>query len=77
MTHATPSPSPDTELEQTAWDLDPLVNGAGPDGARAQLTESLERAQAFAASYAGKLAELDSAGLERAMRELGEIQDLV
>jgi oligoendopeptidase F len=77
MTHATPSPSPDTELEQTAWDLDPLVNGDGPDGARAQLTQSLERAQAFATSYAGKLAELDGAGLARAMRELGEIQDLV
>ena len=77
MTHANPSPSPDTELEQTAWDLDPLVNGAGPDGARAQLTESLQRAQAFAASYANKLSALDSAGLEQAMRELGEIQDLV
>ncbi len=78
MTHATSSfPSPDTELEQTAWDLDPLVDGAGPDGARAQLTESLERAQAFAASYAGKLSELDGVGLEQAMRELGEIQDLV
>ena len=76
VTHAT-DPSPDTELEQTAWDLDPLVDGAGPDGARAQLTQSLERAQAFAASYAGKLAELDSAGLEQAMHELGEIQDLV
>jgi oligoendopeptidase F len=78
VTHATPSsPSPDTELEQTAWDLDPLVDGAGPDGARAQLTQSLERAQSFAASYAGKLSELDGAGLEQAMRELGEIQDLV
>ena len=78
MTHATSSsPSPDTELKQTAWDLDPLVDGAGPDGARAQLTESLERAQAFAASYAGKLSELDGAGMEQAMRELGEIQDLV
>jgi oligoendopeptidase F len=78
VTHATSSfPSPDTELEQTAWDLDPLVDGAGPDGARAQLTESLERAQAFAASYAGKLSELDGVGLEQAMRELGEIQDMV
>ncbi|HWX87014.1 MAG TPA: M3 family oligoendopeptidase [Solirubrobacteraceae bacterium] len=67
----------DPELLATAWNLDPLVGGEGPDGARAQLTESLERAQAFAASYAGKLSELDSVGLEQAMRELGEIQDLV
>jgi oligoendopeptidase F len=69
--------STDPELQATAWNLDPLVGGDGPDGARAQLTESLERAQAFAASYAGKLSELDGAGLEQAMRELGEIQDLV
>ncbi|MGA9284272.1 MAG: M3 family oligoendopeptidase [Solirubrobacteraceae bacterium] len=67
----------DPELQATAWNLDPLVGGDGPDGARRQLTESLERAQAFAASYAGKLSELDSAGLGQAMRELGEIQDLV
>ena len=69
--------SSDPELQATAWNLDPLVGGEGPDGARAQLTESLERAQAFATSYAGKLGDLDSSGLERAMRELGEIQDLV
>jgi len=37
----------------------------------------LKRAQAFAGSYAGKLESLDSEALERAMRELGEIQDLV
>ena len=67
----------DPELQATAWNLDPLVGGAGPDGARSLLTDSLERAQAFAANYARKLSELDSAGLERAMRELGEIQDLV
>jgi oligoendopeptidase F len=77
VTHATPSPSTDAELQQTAWDLEPLVGGAGADGARAQLAQALERAQAFAASYAGKLPELDSAALEDAMRELGEIQDLV
>jgi len=77
VTHATPSPSPDTELQQTAWNLDPLVDGAGPDGARAQLAQALQRAQAFASEYVGKLAQLDSAALERAMRELGEIQELV
>ena len=77
MTHATPSPSPDTELQQTAWNLDPLVDGAGPDGARAQLAQALQRAQAFASEYVGKLAQLNSAALERAMRELGEIQELV
>jgi oligoendopeptidase F len=77
MATDTASESTDPELQATAWSLDPLVNGEGPDGARAQLTESLERAQAFAAGYARKLSELDSADLEQAMRELGEIQDLV
>ncbi|MFZ1155851.1 MAG: M3 family oligoendopeptidase [Solirubrobacteraceae bacterium] len=69
--------STDPELQATAWNLDPLVEGRGPDGARAQLAQSLERAQAFAARYAGKLAELDCGGLELAMRELGTIQELV
>jgi oligoendopeptidase F len=67
----------DPELEQAAWDLDPLVDGQGDDGARTQLKQALDRAQAFAASYAGKLGELDGAGLERAMGELAEIQELV
>jgi oligoendopeptidase F len=67
----------DPELEQAAWDLDPLVDGQGPDGARAQLKQAFERAQAFAARYAAKLGELDSVGLEQAMRELAEIQELV
>jgi oligoendopeptidase F len=66
----------DAELERTAWDLDPLVAGGGDDGARAQLAEALERSQAFASSYAGKLDQLDSAALEQAMRELATIQEL-
>jgi oligoendopeptidase F len=76
MCPSTSNPS-DPELEQTAWNLEPLVDNQGQDGARAQLAEALDRSQAFAARYAAKLAELDSAGLEQAMRELGEIQELV
>jgi oligoendopeptidase F len=75
-TEAAPE-STDPELQATAWDLGPLVAGQGPDGARAQLKQALKRSQAFAARYAGKLGELDSAGLEQAMRELAEIQELV
>jgi oligoendopeptidase F len=71
------SNSSDPELEQTAWNLEPLVDGQSQDGARAQLTEALTRSQAFAARHTGKLGEFDSAGLEQAMRELGEIQELV
>ena len=70
-------PADDPELERTAWNLDPLVDGEGEEGARRQLTEALTRAEAFAARYQGKLSELDSAGLEQAMRELAGIEELV
>jgi oligoendopeptidase F len=73
----TTSDQSDPELQQTAWNLEPLVDGQGQDGARAQLAEALTRSQAFAERHAGKLGELDSSGLEQAMRELGEIQELV
>jgi oligoendopeptidase F len=69
--------STDAELQAAAWKLDPLVDGQGADGARAQLEQALERAQAFAQRYVGKLADLDSEALAVAMRELGEIQELV
>ena len=42
-----------------------------------ELDEATERATAFAAEHAGKLAELDSAGLAAAMRELAAINELV
>jgi oligoendopeptidase F len=69
--------STDAELQAAAWKLDPLVDGQGADGARAQLEQALERAQAFAQRYVGKLEDLDSEALAVAMRELGEIQELV
>ena len=69
--------STDAELQAAAWKLDPLVDGQGADGARAQLAQALERAQAFARRYMGKLADLDSEALAVAMLELGEIQELV
>jgi oligoendopeptidase F len=67
----------DPELEQTAWDLGALVEGEGPEGVGRRLEEALTRSRAFAERYAGKLAELDSAGLSEAMRELAAIHDLV
>jgi oligoendopeptidase F len=75
-TEAAPA-STDPELQASAWDLDPLVEGKGADGARAQLKESLDRSQVFAARHAGKLGELDGAGMEQAMQELAAIQELV
>jgi oligoendopeptidase F len=67
----------DHELEDAAWDLDPLVDGEGAEGVRRRLSEALERAKAFASEHAGRLAELDRDGLAAAMRDLAELQELV
>jgi oligoendopeptidase F len=67
----------DPELETTAWDLDPLVQGDGEAGMRRLLDEAQQQADAFAARYAGRVAALDAAGLVEAMTELGEIEDRV
>src|SRR3954468_3829093 len=64
------------ELLETEWDLDPLVEGQGADGALAQLDDAAQRAERFAERYAGKVAELDGAGLVEAMRELEAIEDV-
>jgi oligoendopeptidase F len=69
--------STDPELQATAWDLEPLVEGDGADGVEKRLEQALARAQDFAERYVGKLAELDSAGLREAMQELAAIYDLV
>jgi oligoendopeptidase F len=75
-TQASSTPS-DPELETTAWDLEPLVGEEGEDGAKRRLSEALEHAQAFAARYADRIAELDAQGLRKAMQELAAIQELV
>ncbi len=67
----------DPELEATAWDLEPLVEGDGPEGVERRLAEALTRSQKFAERYAGKLGELDSDGLGEAMQQLAQIHDLV
>jgi len=72
-----PSEPTDAELQATAWDLEPLVDGEGQDGVDPRLSDALQRAQAFAARYAGKLGELDGAGLQEAMDQLGAIHELV
>jgi oligoendopeptidase F len=66
-----------TTAEDVAWDLEPLVGGAGPDGVDRQLAEALRRSEAFAERHAGKVAELDGPGLAAAIAELAEISDLV
>jgi oligoendopeptidase F len=66
-----------TELETVAWDLEDLVDGEGPEGSDRLLDEATERAEAFRARHAGKVAGMDAPGLAEAMRELAAIVDLV
>jgi oligoendopeptidase F len=72
-----PEAAEDAELEQTAWDLDELVEGEGEAGVERRLDEAAGAAARFAERYRGRLAALDSGGLAEAMRELGEVMDLV
>jgi oligoendopeptidase F len=65
------------DLQDVAWDLDPLVDGDGPEGADRMLAEADERAAAFAERYAGRVASFDGSELAEAMGELEAISDLV
>jgi oligoendopeptidase F len=67
----------DEALGEARWDLEPLVEGRGAEGALAMLDESKERADQFAAAYRGRVAELDAEAVATAMRELEELFDLV
>ena len=77
MAATAPVEPSDAELQATAWDLEPLLDGEGQEGVERRLSDALERARAFAERYAGQLAELDSAGLREAMSELAAIFELV
>ena len=67
----------DPELLETAWDLEPLVEGEGGAGVDRLLQEARQRADAVAERYAGEVAHLDATELETAMRELETINELV
>jgi oligoendopeptidase F len=64
----------DPELEQVAWDLDPLLDG---ESVEALLDDAQRRADALAAQHAGKVAELDAEGLAAAMHELATLQERI
>src|SRR5438067_915534 len=74
---ATADPLTDPELLETAWDLDPLVEGEGEAGVNRQLDEAVTVASEFADRYAGKVGELDINGLAQAMQELERIHELI
>src|SRR5947209_20421510 len=63
----------DPKLLATEWDLSPLAEPP----VEAALDESLALARAFSEEHAGRVAELDSAGLAQAMGTLARIHELV
>jgi oligoendopeptidase F len=67
----------DPELLEAEWDLGPLVDGEGDPGVDREVAAARERATAFAERHAGKVAQLDGAGLREAMAELAAIGELV
>src|SRR4051795_3453028 len=67
----------DPELQQTEWDLDPLVAGRGADGVKERLAKAEELATAFAERYQGKVADLDADGLLEAMNTVVEMYEEV
>jgi oligoendopeptidase F len=67
----------DEALAEARWDLEPLVDGRGGDGALEMLDEAKGRADRFAGAHRGKVAELDAQGVAAAMRVLEELFDLV
>jgi oligoendopeptidase F len=66
----------DPGLAVALWDLEPLVGGGGPDGARRLLEDAALRAAEFAAHHCGRVAEFDAAALTAAMQELATIREL-
>jgi oligoendopeptidase F len=65
------------DVQEVAWDLDPLVDSEGPEGADRLMAEADERAARFAETYAGHVGDLDGAGLSAAMAELETLVDLL
>jgi oligoendopeptidase F len=65
------------DVQEVAWDLDPLVDGEGTQGAERLLDEADERSRRFAEAHAGRVAQVDGPGLADAMAELETIVDLL
>src|SRR5215213_8369996 len=73
-----PDATTDPELDDVAWDLSPLLDdGTDPVAAvDAMLASAQVRADAIAATHAGKVDQLDGPGLVALMQELAELQEL-
>ena len=62
----------DRTAADVAWDIEPLVDGAGAAGVDALLDDAATRADRIAEQYRGRIAELDASGLAELMTELAD-----
>ena len=67
----------DPDREAAVWDLEPIVDNRGEDGARQLLKQARSRADAFATEFAGSVAQLEVDALVSAVSELIEIHELL
>ncbi len=76
LTSTASEPDADPDLDASRWDLSALIDGEEAAGVERGLDEAERRASDLAETLAGRVAELDAAGLTRAMRELSAIREL-
>jgi oligoendopeptidase F len=67
----------DPDLEAAVWNLEPIVDNQGEDGARQLLEQARSRADAFAAEFAGSIAQLEVDALVSAVSEWTEVRELL
>jgi len=67
----------DTDRDAAVWDLEPIVDSQGDDGARRLLEQARSRADAFTTEFAGKIAQLEVDALVSTVSELAEIRELL
>ncbi len=72
---STETSSPSTGAEDNAWDVETLVGGDGPDGARALLDRADEMAAALTAEAKGKVGAADAAQLATWLDHQAEMFD--
>src|SRR5918996_2371700 len=63
-------------VEEATWDLEPLVDGRGPEGVDELMDEGQAKASALAENK-GHIAEFDGARLAAYMNDLAQVYDLV
>lgn len=64
-----------TGAEDVAWDIDALVDGEGPDGARRLLDRSMDAARSLTAEVKGSLTGADASQLAAALDRLAAVHE--